>query len=153
MAIVGDDSANEMDVQPVVVAPANSNLSSDIEQPSNMEKNDAGSSSSSSESRADNNERDPTLADGELGVDTALSHRLKEVFLNFAPLGLVAFGGPTAHVAILHERFVESKRWLDDEKFVELLAVGQGLPGPTSTQMVIATGTYSIYTWSLSVCV
>ena len=67
---------------------------------------------------------------------------IKDVILSFWPLGLVAFGGPTAHVAILHERFVEKKKWLDDERFLELLAVGQGLPGPTSTQMVISCGAY-----------
>ena len=63
------------------------------------------------------------------------------MFINFLPLGFLAFGGPTAHVAILHERFVVRKKWLDDARFLELLAVGQGLPGPTSTQMVVSTGT------------
>eukprot|EP00486_Rosalina_sp_Unknown_P004266 CAMPEP_0201570524 /NCGR_PEP_ID=MMETSP0190_2-20130828/12826_1 /ASSEMBLY_ACC=CAM_ASM_000263 /TAXON_ID=37353 /ORGANISM="Rosalina sp." /LENGTH=188 /DNA_ID=CAMNT_0047994147 /DNA_START=20 /DNA_END=583 /DNA_ORIENTATION=+ len=74
--------------------------------------------------------------------DLTFCEAIKDVILSFWPLGLVAFGGPTAHVAILHERFVERKKWLDDERFLELLAVGQGLPGPTSTQMVISCGAY-----------
>ena len=43
----------------------------------------------------------------------------------------------------MHTQFVEKCQWLDDDDddcFVELLVVGQGLPGPTSTQMVVAVG-------------
>lgn len=66
--------------------------------------------------------------------------RLKEVLVAFAPLGVIAFGGPAAHIGVLHTQFVDKYQWLDDNRFVELLAVGQGLPGPTSTQMVVAVG-------------
>lgn len=72
--------------------------------------------------------------------EAPLSERLKEVAIGFAPLGLIAFGGPAAHIGILQQAFVEKRQWLDSERFVELMAVGQGLPGPTSTQMVIAIG-------------
>jgi chromate transporter len=57
----------------------------------------------------------------------------------FAPLGLIAFGGPQAHVAILRDHLVEQRDWIDEEAFTELFAIGQGLPGPTSTQLVIST--------------
>ena len=67
--------------------------------------------------------------------------RLWEVVWAFLPLGWIAFGGPQAHIALMQERFVERKRWLDERRFVELLGLGQGLPGPTSTQMVVAVGT------------
>jgi len=70
----------------------------------------------------------------------SLRERLYDVMVNMAPLGLVAFGGPLAHIAILQVQFVERRKWLDADRFVELMAVGQGLPGPTSTQMVIAIG-------------
>lgn len=73
-------------------------------------------------------------------VVTPFLVRLKEVLFAFAPLGLIAFGGPAAHIGVLHTQFVEKYKWLDDDRFVELLAVGQGLPGPTSTQMVVAVG-------------
>ncbi len=67
--------------------------------------------------------------------------RLAEVVWAFLPLGWIAFGGPQAHIALLQERFVEQRQWLDARRFVELLGLGQGLPGPTSTQMVVAVGT------------
>lgn len=58
-----------------------------------------------------------------------------QVFWQFLPLGVIAYGGPNAHIALLHERFVDKSKWLTEEQFVELMAVGQGLPGPTSTQV------------------
>ena len=70
----------------------------------------------------------------------ALGRRLLEVAWAFLPLGWVAFGGPQAHIALLQERFVARRRWLDEPRFVELLGLSQGLPGPTSTQMVVAVG-------------
>jgi len=56
-------------------------------------------------------------------------------------LGWVAFGGPQADIALLQDRFVFSRQWLDEQRLTELLGMGQGLPGPTSTQMVVAVGT------------
>jgi chromate transporter len=38
--------------------------------------------------------------------------------------------------------FVKKLRWLDDQVFAELLALGQCLPGPTSTQLSYAIGIY-----------
>eukprot|EP00980_Cylindrotheca_fusiformis_P019774 scaffold6929_cov99-Cylindrotheca_fusiformis.AAC.1 len=71
--------------------------------------------------------------------DAPWSERMWEVFTTFWPLGLVAFGGPQAHVAILRDHLVVQRDWLDEEQFTELFAIGQGLPGPTSTQLVIST--------------
>jgi chromate transporter len=65
--------------------------------------------------------------------------RFKDVVVTYAPFGFVAFGGPPAHVALFRDRLVVQKKWMDDETFTELFAIGQGLPGPTSTQLVIST--------------
>ena len=95
-------------------------------------------------------ERDPeTISDTSLVTSPdpdpepvpSLARRLAEVAWAFLPLGWIAFGGPQAHIALLQERFVARRRWLDEQRFVELLGLGQGLPGPTSTQMVVAVGT------------
>mmetsp|Transcript_14483 Transcript_14483/g.18916 ORF Transcript_14483/g.18916 Transcript_14483/m.18916 type:complete len:504 (-) Transcript_14483:300-1811(-) len=76
-----------------------------------------------------------------VSADAPWSVRMWEVFTTFWPLGFVAFGGPQAHVAILRDHLVEQRDWLDEEQFTELFAIGQGLPGPTSTQLVISTAT------------
>jgi chromate transporter len=62
-----------------------------------------------------------------------------EVFTTFWPLGFIAFGGPQAHVALLHDHLVVQRDWLDEDEFTELFAIGQGLPGPTGVQLVIST--------------
>jgi chromate transporter len=74
-----------------------------------------------------------------LPADAPYSARLWEVITTFWPLGLVAFGGPQAHVAILRDALVTQRDWLDEDAFLELFAIGQGLPGPSSTQLVVST--------------
>ena len=67
--------------------------------------------------------------------------RLKEVAVAFLPMGFIAFGGPQAHIALFLKTFVEGKRkWLDEQRFMELMSLGQAMPGPTSTQMATAMG-------------
>lgn len=52
--------------------------------------------------------------------------RFKQVFWTYLPLGFVAFGGPQAHVAILRDHLVVQRKWLDEDQFTELFAIGQG---------------------------
>lgn len=94
----------------------------------------------------------------DLEEDTPFLTRLYEVFITFWPLGFVAFGGPQAHVAILRDHLVVQRDWMDEEAFMELFAIGQGLPGPTSTQLVVSTalsragpigGLLAFFMWNL----
>ena len=64
------------------------------------------------------------------GGTSARGRRLLEVAWGFLPLGWVAFGGPQAHIALLQDRFVFRRQWLDEQRLAELLGMGQGLPGP-----------------------
>ena len=52
----------------------------------------------------------------------------RQVAVAFAPLGCVAFGGPSAHIGLLHSKFVQRLRWLSDEEFLELMAVSAARP-------------------------
>ena len=58
----------------------------------------------------------------------------------FIRLGLVSFGGPTAHIGYFRDEFVKEKKWLLEDDFSSLLAICQALPGPTSSQMVFSIG-------------
>mmetsp|Transcript_32600 Transcript_32600/g.45235 ORF Transcript_32600/g.45235 Transcript_32600/m.45235 type:complete len:436 (+) Transcript_32600:80-1387(+) len=62
------------------------------------------------------------------------------IFKNFAIMGWYAFGGPAAHIGIFEKHFVEQQKWMTHSVFAELLALGQCLPGPTSTQVSFAIG-------------
>lgn len=61
-----------------------------------------------------------------------------EVFLAFLRLGLTSFGGPVAHLGYFRRAFVG--RWLDEERFAEIVGLCSFLPGPTSSQVGVAIG-------------
>ena len=63
-----------------------------------------------------------------------------EVGAAFLKLGLTSFGGPIAHLGYFRREFVERRRWLEDERFGELLGLCQSLPGPTSSQLGFCLG-------------
>ncbi|MHA6204832.1 chromate efflux transporter [Dyella soli] len=63
-----------------------------------------------------------------------------EVFAVFLSLGLRSFGGPIAHLGYFRQAFVEQRRWLDDARYSQLLALCQFLPGPASSQLGFAIG-------------
>lgn len=50
---------------------------------------------------------------------------------------LSAFGGPQAHIAILLREFVEKRNYITEDELLELNALSQILPGPSSTQTLI----------------
>ena len=55
-------------------------------------------------------------------------------------MALTAFGGPQVHFALLAERFVKKRGYITEEELLELHALCQVLPGPTSTQTITAIG-------------
>lgn len=55
-------------------------------------------------------------------------------------MALSAFGGPQAHIALMFDLMVTKRRYLSEEDLIELNALCQILPGPTSTQTVTAIG-------------
>jgi len=63
-----------------------------------------------------------------------------EIFKEFVLLGWTAFGGPQAHIAVFQKVFIEKLNWMSSSLFMELFALGQCLPGPTSTQVSFAIG-------------
>ena len=66
--------------------------------------------------------------------------RLQEVARLFLKLGLTAFGGPAAHIAMMHEETVKRRRWLSEAEFLDLVGATHLIPGPNSTEMAIHLG-------------
>ncbi len=55
-------------------------------------------------------------------------------------IGLLGFGGPQAHMALLRSELVEGRHWSTAEQFDEGLVLCEALPGPASSQMAIYLG-------------
>lgn len=58
----------------------------------------------------------------------------------FLRLGITAFGGPAAHIALMREEVVRRRGWLDEAEFVDLVGLTSLLPGPSSTELAIHIG-------------
>jgi len=68
------------------------------------------------------------------------AHAAREVALFFLRLGLTAFGGPAAHIAMMEHEVVRRRAWLSREEFLDLLGAANLIPGPSSTELAIFIG-------------
>lgn len=66
--------------------------------------------------------------------------RLREIAGLFLRLGFTAFGGPAAHIAMMHDEVVVRRRWMDEQHFLDLIGATNLIPGPNSTEMAIHVG-------------
>lgn len=65
---------------------------------------------------------------------------LRELTALFLRLGVTAFGGPAAHIAMMRDEVVDRRRWLSDKEFLDLVAATNLIPGPNSTELAIHLG-------------
>jgi chromate transporter len=67
-------------------------------------------------------------------------NNLKEVAQVFLKLGLIGFGGPAVHIAMMEEEVVRKRQWLTHEHFLDLIGATNLIPGPNSTEMALHCG-------------
>jgi len=65
---------------------------------------------------------------------------LTDVAAIFLKIGITAFGGPAAHVAMMRREIVERRQWIDEQHFLDLLGATNLIPGPNSTEMSMHIG-------------
>ena len=66
--------------------------------------------------------------------------KLAEVARLFLRLGLTAFGGPAAYIAMMEDEVVARRRWIARDEFLDRLGAANLIPGPTATEVVIFLG-------------
>jgi chromate transporter len=71
------------------------------------------------------------------GIQPRVSAPLATVLREWGRIGLIGFGGPPAHIALLRELVVERRGWIGAREFEDANAACQLLPGPASTQLAI----------------
>jgi chromate transporter len=69
-----------------------------------------------------------------------VSASLGQLLRFFLWLGVVAFGGPVAHIGLMEREVVERRRWVTREHFLDLIGLTNLLPGPNSTEMTMHVG-------------
>ncbi|WP_157729916.1 chromate efflux transporter [Bacterioplanes sanyensis] len=63
-----------------------------------------------------------------------------QVFRQFFWLGCTSFGGPAAHIGYFRQHFVVQSSSISEQRFADMLALSQFLPGPASSQLGAAIG-------------
>lgn len=65
---------------------------------------------------------------------------LTEIAKLFLKLGVIGFGGPAAHIAMMKNEVVEKRKWITEEYFLDLIGATNLIPGPNSTEIAIHIG-------------
>lgn len=65
---------------------------------------------------------------------------LKEIARLFLKLGIIGFGGPAAHIAMMQNEVVTKRKWMSQQHFLDLIGATNLIPGPNSTEMAIHIG-------------
>ena len=66
--------------------------------------------------------------------------RLLELVRLFGTLGIIGFGGPAAHIALMRREVVDRRGWMSDRDVMDFVALTSLIPGPNSTELAMLVG-------------
>ena len=61
-----------------------------------------------------------------------MKNKLTQLFFTFLKIGAFTFGGGYAMIALLEHEFIEKKKWIDKDEFLNMVAVAESTPGPVA---------------------
>lgn len=65
---------------------------------------------------------------------------LRKLFLSMLKIGLFTFGGGYAMIALLEDEFIERKKWIDKDEFLDMTAIAESTPGPIAINSATFVG-------------
>lgn len=83
---------------------------------------------------------------------------LLTLFVTLFKIGLFTFGGGYAMIALLEAEFIEKKKWLDKEEFLDMAAIAESTPGPIAINAATyigykTAGFIGAVTATLAICI
>jgi chromate transporter len=72
--------------------------------------------------------------------NVSVKSSVAEVSRLMLKLGVIGFGGPAAHIAMMRDETVRRRQWLTDEEFMQMVGATNLIPGPNSTEMAMHIG-------------
>ena len=65
---------------------------------------------------------------------------MRDLIVVFGTLGVIGFGGPAAHIALMRREVVDRRGWLTDAQLIDLVGITNLIPGPNSTELAMLVG-------------
>lgn len=69
-----------------------------------------------------------------------MKNKLTQLFFTFLKIGAFTFGGGYAMIALLEHEFIEKKKWMDKDEFLNMVAVAESTPGPVAVNSATYLG-------------
>ena len=69
---------------------------------------------------------------------------LGTLFFTFFKIGLFTFGGGYAMIALLEEEFIQRRRWLDKDEFLDMAAIAESTPGAVTATVAVCLPSFLI---------
>lgn len=82
----------------------------------------------------------PSQSPDSIDIEAPLNERLRALALLFLKLGAISFGGPAAAIGLMQEEVVRKRRWVTQQRYLDMLGITNLIPGPNSTEMAISVG-------------
>ncbi len=75
------------------------------------------------------------------GLKLSRANNMFKMFLILAKIGAFTLGGGYAMIPLVQKEFVENQKWIDNEEFMDIVALSQSIPGA----LIINSSTYLGY--------
>lgn len=69
-----------------------------------------------------------------------MTNKYWQIFNTFFKIGAFTLGGGYAMIPLIQKEVVDKRKWLEENEFVEMLAIAQSSPGPIALNTAIFVG-------------